>query len=217
MSTPWPQVSEPGLHMQVNLLTDSAHPHCHPPTAAGCPPCPSFAPSTLAGRQSVLPPHVCTPHSLSPLGCFHRVAGGGHVHPHPLLIDHRCGEMSRVSQWAVDTLTSTFGPGPKKAVGCTATGFPLRGWIQPCWHLAAVLRGHTGGDFPSSLHMGKGLGCPQPSPDLMWVMPRGCSPHTRSAPGRTACSSHVLLRVMAGSSACRLPHPRQSVAWVCSL
>lgn len=36
------------------------------------------------------------------------------MHPHPLLTDHRCGEVSWVSQWAVDTLTSTVGPGLRR-------------------------------------------------------------------------------------------------------
>lgn len=48
----------------------------------------------------------------------------------------------------------------------------------------------------------------KPSPDLMRVVPRGCSPHTPYTP-QASTEQHLLLQVLATSST-YLPHARQS-------
>lgn len=53
--------------------------------------------------------------------------------------------------------------------------------LAPCRHAE---RPHQWG-FSILSACGEGLGSPQPSPDLMWVVPRRCSPRTHSAPCRT--------------------------------
>jgi len=89
MSTPWPQDGVPGLRMSALLPMDPASPHCHPPTAAGCPhthpaACEPLTPSLHPGKElglvSLPTPHPQPPWVFS-LGCGKSRCASGNSFP----------------------------------------------------------------------------------------------------------------------------------------
>lgn len=127
-------------------------------------------PAPQQGGRSGLPPHLSPPHILIPFGCFHWSAGKGDVQ----VMTHSPSSPQRPEEhpemWSDLRGVSVGYRYPhqhlqsrsREKSGCTAMGVPLGGWIWPCWHLADMLTGHSGGVFPSSLRAAKVWAAPSP-------------------------------------------------------